>query len=44
MTDENLWLEDIHGAAPLKWAAEQSEATLARFASPAFEQLSSRIL
>jgi len=44
MTDENLWLEDIHGEAPLKWAAEQSEATRARFASPAFEELSSRIL
>ncbi len=44
MTDENLWLEDIHGEAPLKWAAEQSEASRARFASPAFEELSSRIL
>ena len=44
MTDENLWLENIHGEAPLKWAAEQSEATRARFASPEFEELSGRIL
>ena len=44
MTDENLWLEEIHGEAPLEWAAEQSEATLARFASPAFDALSGRLL
>ena len=44
MTDENLWLEDIHGHAPLEWAAEQSADTLARFASPVFDELSSRLL
>ena len=44
MTDENLWLEDIHGHAPLAWAAEQSADTLARFASPVFDELSSRLL
>lgn len=44
MTDENLWLEDIHGEAPLEWAAEQSEATLARFASPEFDDLTGRLL
>jgi prolyl oligopeptidase len=44
MTDENLWLEDIHGEAPLQWAAEQSAATLARFASPAFDDLTARLL
>ena len=44
MTDENLWLEEIHGEAPLEWAAEQSAATLARFASPAFDALSGRLL
>jgi prolyl oligopeptidase len=44
MTDENLWLEDIHGEAALEWAAEQSEATLARLTSPAFDGLSGRLL
>ena len=44
MTDENLWLEDIHGEAALEWAAEQSAATLARFSSPAFDALSDRLL
>ena len=44
MTDENLWLEDIHGEAALEWAAEQSAATLARFSSPAFDVLSDRLL
>ena len=44
MTDENLWLEDIHGEAALEWAAEQSAATLARFSSPAIDALSDRLL
>ncbi|WP_394769446.1 prolyl oligopeptidase family protein [Lacisediminihabitans sp.] len=42
--DENLWLEDIHGEAPLEWAAEQSAQTLARFASPQFDDLTARLL
>ncbi|TXN29819.1 prolyl oligopeptidase family serine peptidase [Lacisediminihabitans profunda] len=42
--DENLWLEDIHGEAPLAWAAEQSAQTLARFASPQFDALTARLL
>jgi prolyl oligopeptidase len=42
--DENLWLEDIHGEAPLAWAAEQTAATLARFASPEFDALTGRLL
>ena len=44
MTDENLWLEDIRGEAALEWVVEQSEATLAQFASPAFGELSGRLL
>jgi prolyl oligopeptidase len=44
MTDENLWLEDIHGEAPLAWAAEQSESTLARFSSPEFDRRAGRVL
>ena len=31
--DPNLWLEDIHGAEALAWAAERTAATEARFAS-----------
>ncbi|HEY8914599.1 prolyl oligopeptidase family serine peptidase [Lacisediminihabitans sp.] len=42
--DENLWLEDIHGEAPLAWAAEQSAETLAQFASPQFHALTARLL
>jgi prolyl oligopeptidase PreP (S9A serine peptidase family) len=41
-TDENLWLEDIYGEAPLAWAAEQSAATLAEFASDGFDALTGR--
>ncbi|WP_123955400.1 prolyl oligopeptidase family serine peptidase [Frondihabitans sp. 762G35] len=41
--DEHLWLEDIHGEAPLAWAAEQSRATLAAFESPAFDELAGRL-
>ncbi|QNE47376.1 S9 family peptidase [Glaciihabitans sp. INWT7] len=44
MTDENLWLEDIHGAGPLRWAAEQSAHTLSGFASPQFDALSASLL
>ena len=44
MTDENLWLEDIHGKAPLTWAAERSTETLAQFASPQFDALAVRLL
>jgi len=44
MTDENLWLEDIHGKAPLTWAAERSAETLAQFASPQFDALAVRLL
>ena len=44
MTDENLWLEDIHGEAPRAWAAAQSAATLARFASPDFDQRVGQLL
>lgn len=43
-TDENLWLEDIHGAAPLAWAAEQSAATMGEFESSEFDELSGRLL
>ena len=43
-TDENLWLEDIHGEKPLAWAAAQSARTLAGFASDDFDTLTGRLL
>lgn len=42
--DNWLWLEEIHGEKPLAWAAEQSEATLSGFRSPAFDELTSQLL
>lgn len=42
--DENLWLEEIYGEKPLRWAAEQSAATLQQFASSEFDSLTSRVL
>jgi prolyl oligopeptidase len=42
--DENLWLEEIHGAEPLVWAAEQSRRTMGEFASSEFDSLTGRLL
>jgi prolyl oligopeptidase len=42
--DENLWLEDIHGAQPLAWAREQTGASAAALDSPATRALQQRIL
>ncbi|MCU1527298.1 MAG: putative endopeptidase [Frondihabitans sp.] len=42
-TDENLWLEEIHGEEALAWAADQTKATLAQYESPEFDDLAVRI-
>ncbi|WP_345376507.1 prolyl oligopeptidase family serine peptidase [Frondihabitans cladoniiphilus] len=44
LDDENAWLEDIHGEAPLAWAAEQTATTLESVAGPEFEALTDRLL
>jgi prolyl oligopeptidase len=43
-TDENLWLEEIHGEKQLAWAADQSRRTMDEFASPAFAAFAARLL
>ncbi|HEY0258250.1 MAG TPA: prolyl oligopeptidase family serine peptidase [Lacisediminihabitans sp.] len=43
-TDENLWLEDIHGPDALAWASAQSEAALAAVSSPELDVLTGRLL
>lgn len=37
--DENLWLEDIHGAEQIAWVKEQNAKTLARFEDGLFESI-----
>jgi prolyl oligopeptidase len=44
VTDENLWLEDIHGTDAIAWAAEQSARTLLEFESSEFDSLAARLL
>ncbi|MDQ1597684.1 MAG: prolyl oligopeptidase, partial [Microbacteriaceae bacterium] len=44
VTDENLWLEDIHGSDAIAWAEEQSARTIARFESSEFDSLAARLL
>ncbi|MCU1583831.1 MAG: prolyl oligopeptidase [Microbacteriaceae bacterium] len=44
VTDENLWLEDIHGSDAIAWAEEQSARTIAKFESSEFDSLASRLL
>ena len=42
--DENLWLEDIHGEAPLAWVGEQNTLTSEALDSPELDELAGRIL
>lgn len=42
--DENLWLEDIYGEAPLAWVAEQNAKTEAMLHTPEFAEINTRIL
>lgn len=43
-SDENLWLEDIHGADALAWAAAQTAATLTEMGGAELEHLTDRLL
>ncbi|GGG61097.1 prolyl oligopeptidase [Kocuria dechangensis] len=42
--DEHLWLEDITGAAPLDWVAQQNARTLAMLDTPALRALEADVL
>ncbi|WP_240372993.1 prolyl oligopeptidase family serine peptidase [Brevibacterium zhoupengii] len=41
--DENLWLEDIHGAEQIAWVKEQNATTLARFHDDLFDSIAGDI-
>lgn len=43
-TDENLWLEDIHGEKQLEWIQAQNERTLAMFDADALATTKAHIL
>ena len=42
--DENLWLEEITGDAPLEWVAGQNARTLAALESPRLRRLEADVL
>jgi prolyl oligopeptidase len=44
LDDPNLWLEDIHGAAPLAWAAERTKRTTDWLASDRYAETVERLL
>lgn len=43
-TDENIWLEDIHGEAPLAWVREQNARTEELLHDAEYAELEGRIL